>query len=76
MKILVNTSVPSLKVADSNDKGKVIKYDIIAQDGVVGALVRFECVDTWSIDTSPDYTFSIGFIGRLIQVMLEYQGPA
>jgi len=76
MKILVDSGVPSLRAAVSNGKGKVIEYDIISRDEVIGTLHRFESVGTWSINTHPDYSFSIGFVGRLIQVMLEYQGPA
>ncbi len=76
MKILVDSSVPSLEVAMDDGKGKVIEYDIISQGEAVGSLRRFDMSKTWSIDTHPDYTFSIGFFGRLIQVMLEFQGPA
>ena len=76
MKILVDSSIPSLKVAGTEPKGRVFEYDIISQGQVVGSLRRFEGADTWSIDTHPDYTFSIGFIGRLIQVMLDLGTPA
>jgi len=76
MKILVDSSIPSLEVAGTEPKGRVFEYDIVSQGDNVGSLRRFEGADTWSIDTHPDYTFSIGFVGRLIQVMLEYQGPA
>ena len=76
MKILVDSTVPSLEVAGSEPNGRVFEYDIVSQGQVVGSLRRFNSADTWSVDTQPDYTFSIGFFGRLIQVMLEFQGPA
>ena len=77
MKILVDISIPSLKVAGTEPTtGRVFEYDIISQGDTVGSLRRFNSADTWSVDTHPDYTFSIGFFGRLIQVMLEFQGPA
>jgi len=76
MKILVDSSIPSLSVADLNEKRRVIKYDIVSEGEVVGSIHRCESVETWGIAVHEDFTFSVGFIGRLIQVMMEYQGPA
>lgn len=76
MKILVNSSVPSIEVVGRNEKGKASEYNIISNTEVVGTLYRWEEVGQWSISTHPDYSFTVGFIGRLIQVMLEHHGQA
>lgn len=74
--ILINSSSPSIRVEKSDKKGRVVEYSIISNGEVVGFIHRWEEVSDWSIETSQGYCFTVGFIGRLIQLMMEYQVPA
>lgn len=73
MKIIVDSSVVTLEPVDINKKGKVLEYNIVSEGEVVGFIERRESIDTWGIATCPDFSFSVGFLGRLVQVMMQYQ---